>query len=116
MKLLISLLITLCMNQTGLSQSFLESNTLDSDFKPKDVIIWTGQQASQDTASTYTVGLRLETKNGFSIYKSKLKIEGPAGFRITGAQYPQARTQKTPLPVIWLKCTMRATLFYKWKV
>ncbi len=97
MKLLLSLFLTLAVNQIGFSQSFGDSAPLDSDFKPKDVIIWTGLEATQDTTNTYTVGLRLETKNGFSIYKSKLKIEGPTGFKITGGQYPQSKKQKDPL-------------------
>ena len=111
MKLLLSLFLTLAVGQTGFSQSFGDSAPLDSDFKPKDVIIWSGLEATQDTTNTYTVGLRLETKNGFSIYKSKLRIEGPTGFKIIGGQYPQSKKQKDPLSGKMVEVYYGVTLF-----
>ena len=69
----------------------------DLDLQPTDVIIWTAIQASRTDKHTVEVGLRLQTKQNFSIYKKRLKFSGPTGFTISKIVAPDARTQKDPL-------------------
>ncbi len=73
------------------------SETLPLDLKPTDVIIWSGAEANINKDGTIDVGLRLETKQNFTIYATKLTIAGPQGTSLIDAEYPEVRTQKDPM-------------------
>ena len=71
--------------------------TVPLDLKPSDVIVWSGADASIETDGTITVGLRLETKQNFTIYASKLKFEAPAGLKLISQEFPETRQQIDPV-------------------
>ncbi len=67
------------------------------DIRPNDVIIWEGVQAVQDRDGHLSVGLRLTTKDGFSIYKNRLEFRPPAGTSVTVKSAPEPRLQADPM-------------------
>ena len=62
-----------------------------------DVIIWSGAGANIKADGSIEVGLRLETKQNFSIYAEKLKIKGPQGTELVASQMPETRRQQDPM-------------------
>ena len=57
------------------------------DIKPTDVIIWQEVGAEAEGAKV-TVGLRLTTKQNFSLYVDKVKFTPPAGFELSSLKAP----------------------------
>lgn len=69
----------------------------DIDIHPTDVIIWNPIQALADDKGRLSVGLRLETRQQFSIYKAKLELRGPNGYALSVKNEPPARRQQDPM-------------------
>lgn len=69
----------------------------NTDIHPTDVIIWNPIQALADDKGHVSVGLRLETRDQFSIYKAKLELRGPAGYSLAIKTEPPARKQEDPM-------------------
>ncbi len=67
------------------------------DIHPTDVILWTPAQALSDSKGRAVVGLRLETRDQFSIYKNKLEFRGPAGYSLGVKNAPPTREQQDPM-------------------
>lgn len=72
-------------------------NSGNTDINPTDVIIWNGINATADDQGNVNVSLRLETRDNFSIYKSKLELRGPSGYSLAVKTEPIARKQDDPL-------------------
>jgi thiol:disulfide interchange protein DsbD len=89
MDRLIHLYITLLFAGTAWGQpSPFGGTPLDTDINPQDVIIWTGSDAREEVDGSVTVGMRLTTKNDFTIYSSKLQIIPPSGWLLTKRENP----------------------------
>ena len=69
----------------------------DLDIQPTDVIIWSAVQAEVTADNTIEVGLRLQTKQNFTIYSDKLSFKGPAGTELIAVAAPETRRQEDPL-------------------
>ncbi|NRA63499.1 MAG: thioredoxin family protein [Pseudobacteriovorax sp.] len=69
----------------------------DLDIKPTDVIIWSAVQADVYPNNQIEVGLRLETKQNFTIYSQKLSFSGPEGTTLLTMEAPDTRRQADPL-------------------
>jgi thiol:disulfide interchange protein DsbD len=67
------------------------------DIRPNDVIIWEGVQAVQDRDGHLLVGLRLRTRDNFSIYKSQLQLRAPGDFIVAIKTTPTPRLQQDPM-------------------
>lgn len=68
-----------------------------TDIHPTDVIQWTPVQALSDGKGHLLVGLRLETKDQFTIYKNKLEFRGPNGYSLSIKSAPESRKQMDPM-------------------
>jgi thiol:disulfide interchange protein DsbD len=79
------------------AQEFDPGGKTRLDIRPNDVIIWEGVQAVQDRDGHLLVGLRLRTKDNFTIYKSRLKVEARGGFITAIKTAPTPRLQEDPL-------------------
>ncbi|WP_176736927.1 protein-disulfide reductase DsbD family protein [Oligoflexus tunisiensis] len=79
------------------AQEFDPDGKTRLDIRPNDVIIWEGVQAVQDRDGHLLVGLRLRTKDNFSIYKSRLKVQARGGFIASIKSAPTPRLQEDPL-------------------
>ncbi|SMF20778.1 protein-disulfide reductase DsbD family protein [Pseudobacteriovorax antillogorgiicola] len=75
----------------------LGDQTVDLDLKPTDVILWSGVDARINQAGVIELGLRLETRQNFTIYADKLKVEGPEGTKIINKSLPDTRRQVDPV-------------------
>lgn len=84
-------------SSSGLSTIDEDKANDNLDLQPTDVIHWTGVQALLRDDGTVDLGLRLNTSNGFSIYKSKLKFTPPTGFSVTKVAFPKSFQQSDPL-------------------
>jgi len=98
LRFLNTCLILFTFTVAGQSIAFIDKNlTIDVDIQPTDVIIWTAVQANVEANGHVNVGLRLQTKNQFTIYKDKLKFAGPPGFAMIRGEFPESILQDDPL-------------------
>ncbi len=98
LSLLICIMTFLTFSLPGLvAQEFDPDGKTRLDIRPNDVIIWEGVQAVQDRDGHLLVGLRLRTKDNFSIYKSRLKVQARGGFIASIKSAPTPRLQEDPL-------------------
>lgn len=98
LRLLMSTLVFLAISAPCLSAQDLDpSGKTRLDIRPNDVIIWEGVQALQDKDGHILVGLRLATKDGFSLYKNKLQVKGPGDFIVAIKSAPEGRMQDDPM-------------------
>lgn len=67
------------------------------DIHPSDVIIWSAAQAIAEPDGRVLIGLRLSTRDNFSIYKDKLTIEGPATHSLRIISEAPSRRQNDPM-------------------
>lgn len=67
------------------------------DLHPTDVIIWEAVGATREPDGGISVGMRLQTKQGFSIYKKNAKFAGPAGFELQSMEAPPTKRIVDPL-------------------
>ncbi|RZA20429.1 MAG: DUF255 domain-containing protein [Proteobacteria bacterium] len=79
------------------AQTFDPSTSGATDIKPADVIIWTPVQALSDGKGRVLVALRLETRDQFTIYKSKLEVRGPSGYTARITSEPKTKRQIDPM-------------------
>jgi thiol:disulfide interchange protein DsbD len=66
------------------------------DIKPQDVIQWDAFQASPDPLGV-TVGVRMTSKDDWTIYAKNLSFSGPAGYTIAKIEPPKALRQRDPM-------------------
>lgn len=79
------------------SDGDIPSGDLD-DIRAEDVIQWEqGTSALIHSGERVSVGLRLTTKKGFSIYKKNLSFSGPEGFSLTRVIAPTSTSLPDPL-------------------
>lgn len=67
------------------------------DLHPTDVIIWEPVGATREADGGISVGMRLQTKQNFSIYKKNAKFTGPAGFELQSIEAPPTKKIEDPL-------------------
>lgn len=67
------------------------------DLHPTDVILWEAVGATQEADGSISVGMRLQTKQGFSIYKKNAKFAGPTGFELQSMEAPPTKRIIDPL-------------------
>jgi thiol:disulfide interchange protein DsbD len=79
------------------AQEFDPTGKTRLDIRPNDVIIWQAVQAIQDRDGHLLVGLRLSTKDSFSIYKTRLEFRPPSGFMVNIKSAPPSRQQEDPM-------------------
>lgn len=79
------------------AQELLLPGKGQSDIHPSDVIIWSAAQAIAEADGRILVGLRLTTRENFSIYKDKLTIEGPSSHSLRIVSEPPSRRQNDPM-------------------
>ncbi|MCX6129441.1 MAG: hypothetical protein NTX25_10320, partial [Proteobacteria bacterium] len=80
-----------------IAQDLLPLGKTKLDIRPTDVIIWEGVQALQSKDGQFLVGLRLSTKDKFSIYKSRLEFEAPRPYVLSIQTEPPSRMQDDPV-------------------
>lgn len=69
---------------------------IDQDLHPTDVIIW--QPVSGDQAGLLvTIGVRLQTKQNFTIYKKNIQFKGPPGFELINLEAPPPMVIEDPM-------------------
>ena len=90
-------LLLITQNDMSIAQFGEGPGAPDLDIKPTDVIIWSPVQADVRSDSVIEVGLRLQTRQNFTIYSEKLSFEGPEGTKIISIEPPETRTQEDPL-------------------
>ncbi len=96
-QLLILLFVALGFDSTNFAQTFDPNGSGATDIHPKDVIIWNPVQALSDGKGKLLVGIRLETRDQFAIYKNKLELRGPSGYSLRIANAPESRRQQDPM-------------------
>ena len=79
------------------AQSFDPTSSGGTDIHPQDVIIWTPVQALSDGKGRVLLGLRLETRDQFTIYSDKLEFRGPSAYSLRVKSTPESRRQQDPL-------------------
>ncbi|RYZ59078.1 MAG: hypothetical protein EOP07_05200 [Proteobacteria bacterium] len=85
------------LSSASFAQEFDPLGKTATDIHPTDVIQWTPVQALSDGKGHLLVGLRLETKDQFTIYKNKLEVRGPNGYSIAIKSAPESRKQMDPM-------------------
>ena len=70
---------------------------LDTDVKPPDVVIWHSAGASEQEDTSVVVGVQLQTKSDFTIYKKNLNIEGPPGYVLVNTIEPPTKRIIDPI-------------------
>ncbi|MBQ46672.1 MAG: hypothetical protein CMP10_04155 [Zetaproteobacteria bacterium] len=92
---LLILLESICFGQSFNPNDGFEA---DIDLKPTDVIFWNAVEANHPKGSkTIKVGIRLRTEQEFTLYASKLKFTGPAGYELVKGFYPPTRSIIDPV-------------------
>ncbi len=83
---------------TSIAEDFpFASGKINTDIKPTDVIRWDGSDARELEGGMVSVGLRLTTKDDFTLYTKKVKIMGPEGWTIDKIVQPPTRTVIDPI-------------------
>ena len=73
------------------------SGKINTDIKPHDVINWIGSDAREQEGGLVSVGLRLITKDDFTLYTTKVKIMGPNGWEVEALETPPTRSEIDPI-------------------
>jgi len=68
-----------------------------SDIRPGDVVKWTADNASISAEGEVTIGVRLTTEQGFTLYADKIRFVGPLGFALTRIVMPTSETIIDPI-------------------
>ena len=93
--LLLALLMAL--PSTTFSQSFDPFKSEAADISPPDVVHWEGSFADTYDEGWLVVGLRLSTKQEFTLYQDKVSFTGPAGFDLVKTDAPPTKMQYDPI-------------------
>ena len=68
-----------------------------TDIRPGDVIKWVADSAMVLPSGEVSVGIRLTTLQGFTLYADKIRFVGPLGFSITRITSPRSETIVDPI-------------------
>ncbi len=96
-QLLILVFVAVSFGTQSFAQTFDPNGSGATDIHPKDVIIWNPVQALSDGKGKLLVGIRLETRDQFAIYKNKLELRGPSGYALRITSAPESRRQEDPM-------------------
>jgi thiol:disulfide interchange protein DsbD len=79
------------------AQTSFDPNAGGTDIRPPDVIQWHIVGGSTLPDGRVQVAVNLTTKGGFTLYTTKVKFEGPSGFRLTDQVTPKVQRIVDPI-------------------
>ena len=79
------------------AQEFGAPRKTDTDINPADKVEFQGTGAQLDPTGKVTIGLRLITRDNFSLYVEKVSFKGPEGFTTAGPKGAKTRRLMDPI-------------------
>lgn len=109
-KFLIAVLPFLAASTFG--QGFRPDRGIADDIKPSQVIHWTINQAIIDRDGVLEVGLTLSTSRNFTIYRDKLHLIAPPGYKLVDMKLPDSTEQTDPVSGSQVQVFTAGEFFY----